>query len=132
MKTLKLKGTVSSGEGTGKKFVSLSWVKKQLTEKLGFTPYPGTLNLILTPTQIAEKQKLKEVEAIKIDPEENFCRGRCFKALVMGRVQGALIIPEIPNYPENLVEILAPVNLRRALGLKDGDVVDLTVFLDLV
>jgi len=129
MRTLKLKGTVSSGEGAGKKFVNLSWVKKQLVEKLGFTPYPGTLNLILPPSQVAEKQKLKEAEAIEINPKEKFCRGRCFKAIVLGKIQGALIIPEVPGYPENLVEVLAPVNLRRALGLEDGDVVELTVFL---
>jgi len=128
-KTIKLRGVVSTGEGAGKRFTSLSWVKRQLVEKLGFAPYPGTLNLRLASTQITDRKKLNAAKAIEISPEEGFCSGRCFKALVMGKVQGALILPDVPNYPEDLVEVLAPVNLRRALGLKDGDVVDLVVWL---
>ena len=52
-------GTVFSGEGNGKKFVDLPWVKQQIEEKLGFSPYLGTLNLRLTEKD-AEKRSLLE------------------------------------------------------------------------
>ena len=44
---MELAGRVFTGQGEGKKYVSLSWVKHQIKEKLGFDPYPGTLNLRL-------------------------------------------------------------------------------------
>ena len=47
MKKMKLNGAIFSGGGNGKKFLELPWVKQQIREKLGFTPYPGTLNVKL-------------------------------------------------------------------------------------
>ena len=45
------------------------------------------------------------------------------------RVRPALpSLPQIPGYPSTQLEIIAPVNLRKALSLKDGD--ELEVFLD--
>ena len=41
------KGSVFSGNGEGRKFIELPWVKRQIQEKLGFTPYLGTLNIRL-------------------------------------------------------------------------------------
>ncbi|MBC7129766.1 DUF120 domain-containing protein, partial [Candidatus Bathyarchaeota archaeon] len=39
-------------------------------------------------------------------------------------VKCAIIIPEVDGYPGNVMEIIAPVNLREKLGLKDGDIVE--------
>ncbi|MEM2419584.1 MAG: DUF120 domain-containing protein, partial [Candidatus Bathyarchaeia archaeon] len=41
-KTIQVKGKVFSGTGEGSKFVGLKWVKNQIEEKLGFTPFKGT------------------------------------------------------------------------------------------
>jgi riboflavin kinase len=35
----------------------------------------------------------------------------------------AVIIPQIQDYPENVLEVIAQVNLREKLGLKDGDAI---------
>ncbi|MEM2477681.1 MAG: DUF120 domain-containing protein, partial [Thermoproteota archaeon] len=32
-------------------------------------------------------------------------------------------------YPKDILEIIAPVNLRETLGLKDGDEIEITVLL---
>ena len=117
-KEVTVKGKVISGTKKGKQYVNLPWVKKQFIEKLGFNPFPGTLNLQLTSEQ--NIHELHEADGITIKPEKGYYEGKCFKALVMGKVEGAVVFPEVPDYPHNLLEILAPVNLRKNLGLKDG------------
>ena len=120
-----LKGNVFSGNKRGKLFVSLPWVKKQMDEKLGFNPYAGTLNLRL-PSETA-LDRLREADGITIVPEKGYFEGKCFKALVNGKVEGAVVLPDVPNYQPDLLEVLAPVNLRKKLGLKDGMEVEVTV-----
>jgi riboflavin kinase len=44
-------------------------------------------------------------------------------------VKCAIVIPDVPNYPEDVLEIVAPVNLREKLQLKDGDHVEIEVTL---
>jgi len=128
VRKITLKGRVFSGEGIGSLFVNLPWAKRQFKEKLGFNPYLGTLNLQLTSRMEAEN--LRKAEGIKIEPQEGFHGGRCFKALVMEKVWGAVVMPDVQGYPRDLLEILAPVNLRKALKLKDGMEVEVTVWLE--
>jgi len=128
VRKITLKGRVLSGGGTGSFFVKLPWAKKQFKEKLGFNPYPGTLNLQLTSRMDIEN--LRKAEGIKIEPQEGFHGGRCFKALVMEKVWSAVVTPDVQGYPRDLLEILAPVNLRKALELKDGMEVEVTVWLE--
>ena len=127
MTTLLVKGKVFSGSGEGAKFIQLPWVRKQIAEKLGFIPYPGTLNIKTTGGSRELKELLKNEKAIEISPIEGFCRGRCFKAILIGNLKCAIIVPEIPNYPENTVEIIAQVNLREKFKLKDGDVIEVKI-----
>lgn len=123
-----MQGTVISGEGAGTKFVKLPWVKKQFIQKLGFNPYPGTLNLRL-PVETKVKDLMDKAEGVQIKPAKGFFRGKCFKALVMNRIKGAVVTPEVPDYPADLLEVLAPVNLRKTLQLKDGEKVQITIYL---
>ncbi|MEM3712744.1 MAG: DUF120 domain-containing protein [Thermoproteota archaeon] len=44
-------------------------------------------------------------------------------------MKGAVVIPRVPSYPKDMLEIIAPVNLRETLGLKDGDEIEVTVLL---
>jgi riboflavin kinase len=118
---LRLTGTVVSGCGEGKKFVNLSWFQNQVTEKLGFKPFPGTLNIKLSEDRIKSKGILAEAKPIEISPAANFYSGRCYRAYLNDYVECAVVIPEVPNYPENILEIIAPVNLRKKFQLKDGD-----------
>lgn len=124
-----LRGRVSSGGGRGNLFVNLPWAEKQFRNKLGFKPYPGTLNLQLTPgTDV--KALRNTMKGIKIKAPEGFHEGRCFKALIMGKHFGAVVVPDVPGYPHDLLEILAPVNLRETLKLKDGVNIKVDVLLD--
>jgi riboflavin kinase len=113
-------GKVITGKGDGKKYLSLPWVKMQVEEKLGFTPYIGTLNLQLTKESALCKRLLKKVKGKTICPEEGYCLGIVFEASVEG-IECAIMSPQVKGYPEGVLELIAPVNLREALKLKDGD-----------
>ena len=128
MKTLLLEGEVFSGKGEGAEFIKLPWVRKQIKEKLGFTPYLGTLNIRLTERSIILKNLLKNAQGIEITPAEGFHRGVCFKAYLMG-LECAVVIPEVQDYPENTLEVVAPTKLREHLKLKDGSIIEIKVLL---
>jgi riboflavin kinase len=130
LKSVTLRGKVFTGEGGGTKFLSLPWVRKQIKEKLGFEPFLGTLNLRLTQESIKAKKALTETgKAIMIVPVKGFCCGLCYKARIMDKIDGAIIVPQVPNYPEDFLEVIASVSLRKALKLREGDEVQLSVYL---
>ena len=121
-------GALFSGLGDGAKFVKLDWVESQIEEKLGFRPYYGTINLRLDKASIAIVRKLKDNDGTKIVPlDPKFCIAKTFKARIMGRVEGAVILPEATVHGNDTLELLAPINLREALNLKDGQQVDVEI-----
>jgi riboflavin kinase len=123
-----LKGKVFSGNKRGGHFVKLPWVKNQINQKLGFNPYIGTLNLRLPHKK--DLNELRQLNGIKIIPEKKYYEGKCFKALIMGKVEGAVVLPDVPEYPPDLLEVLAPVNLRKTFRLKDGMEIEVTINLE--
>lgn len=126
MNVICLKGRVLSGKGEGTKFMKLPWVKKQAKEKLGFTPSAGTLNLRLSSECIELRKELGNANSIEILPAQGFCIGKCFRALMRG-LECAVVVPEIPEYPEDVIEIIAASNLRKKLQLADGDVIEVKI-----
>lgn len=115
-------GTVFSGRGEGKKFVSLPWVTRQIKEKAGFKPYFGTLNLRLTGEATKLKPQLKEAHLLPIEPAEGYCTGFVVKAK-LGSLAVAIVVPEVPNYPVDVLEVVAPFCLREKEELADGSTV---------
>jgi len=94
--------------------------------KLGFEAYPGTLNLRLNKED-AEKRRLLETAAgILVLPETGYYSGALFKAKI-GALDCAVVVPLVPNYPVDVLEVIAPVYLRGQLGLKDGVAVAVSV-----
>lgn len=115
-------GVVCSGLGEGAMFTQLPWAQAEFRSKLGFVPYPGTLNLEMTDEKWCELHGVLAREAgIPIVPAEGFCAARCFKVTLGDTVEGAIVIPEVEGYPNDKVEIIAPVAIRERLGLRDGD-----------
>jgi riboflavin kinase, archaea type len=124
---LELTGKVVSGHGEGKKYLELAWVQRQMSEKLGFKPYPGTVNLLLDEEDVERKRLLKENAALKIC-SDGFCTGLLYKASI-GELTCGIIIPQVASYLDEELEIVADVNLRQKLNLHNGDMVKVTVFL---
>lgn len=122
-----IKGTVSSGFGKGKFFTQLDWVVEEFQTKLGFVPYPGTLNVDISEDDNQSLVILFGLDGgVTIAPKDNICCSAfCFKVLINGQIDGAVVKPEDTEHPERRLEIIAPVNLRETLGLADGDVVTL-------
>ncbi len=120
------KGTVFSGKGEGRKFIDLPWVKGQIKEKLGFVPYSGTLNIRLSEEGVKQKELLENATKLEIYPEKGFCKCTLIKLATEG-LDCAIIIPEVPSYPSDVLEIIAPSYLRERLVIADGDEVSVIV-----
>ena len=126
LKRLKLSGTVFAGGGEGKKFLDLPWVNQQIEKKLGFVPYPGTLNVLLSEESAKRRKLLETSHSMKICPANGYCNGALFKAFI-GSLECAIVVPEVAGYPKGVLEIIAAVNLRETLQLEDGSEVTVTV-----
>lgn len=125
-----LKGTFTEGLKESSFFTHIPWVREQFMTKLGIDPYPGTLNLDIIDVQDLEKlKKIKERKGIEIIPAESgFCSAKCFHVSVCGKIKGALIIPEVPDYPESKLEIISSERIRDVLPLRVGDLVEVEIF----
>jgi riboflavin kinase len=128
LKRIELNGKVFSSRGEGKKFLELPWVKRQIKQKLGFTPYPGTLNVRLSEESVKRKKLLEKARSIKVCPADGYCSGTLIKAFI-GNSECAIVVPEVTGYPKGVLEIIAPINLRETLQLEDGGEVTVTVTL---
>ena len=116
-----IKGMIVSGREEGASFTELDWVKEQCLEKLGFQPYAGTLNLKVTKEEASLVKALVREEGISLlSPTPDFCHALCRK-IKIGQIEGAVILPLVASYYEDIVEILAPVKVKESLNLKEGD-----------
>jgi len=124
-----IRGRVASGKGEATTLASLDWVGCQALEKLGFQPYPGTLNLELSQEdRMLLRDGLSRAQAITLEPPiEGFARGICYKIMIMHRLEGAIVFPQVPGRRDDVVEIIAPYPLRDVLHVKDGDEVVLEI-----
>ena len=118
-----MRGKILSGLGQAQYFLTREGYSRQFVEKLGFIPFPGTLNVLLEEPFPAEQ------EAIKIEgfAEEGrtFGECKCYRIRLNG-IDAAVVRPERSRYPPELIEVIAPVQLR-ALGLEDGDPVEVII-----
>ncbi len=123
--SITLEGTVFSGLGEGAYYIAKEPYRKQFIEKLGFDPYPGTLNLKLTTEyDIKTRNELESYPAVEIagfkDEDRTFGPVKCYPVIIENKVKGALISALRSHYDASVLEIIAPVQLRKHLGLKDG------------
>lgn len=128
--SLRLAGTVVSGLGEGAFYISLEGYRTRIAQAFGFDPYPGTLNVKLEPASLPYRRYLDALPGVFIPGFTNALRTyggvKGFRAKV-GNIQGALIMPERTHHPPDVVEVIAPVRLRDALGLRDGDRIEISV-----
>ncbi|MCW3983107.1 MAG: CTP-dependent riboflavin kinase [Candidatus Bathyarchaeota archaeon] len=127
-----LEGTVFTGLGEGAYYVSKPDYRKQITKKLGFEPYPGTLNVRLSDDyDIKTRAELESYPAIEVMGFQGEGRSyglvRCYHAVIGGKIKGALVTAKRSHYDASVLELIAPVCLRKQLGLKDGNKVKVEI-----
>jgi len=116
--SMKISGKVISGLGEGRAYMKK--YKKNLEKALRMKLYPGTLNIATTKSYNFHKPIAVPA------PAKNLFPVKCVKAKINKKIKGAIVMP-IKTRHKNVIEIIAPVNLRKALKLKDGDMVEVEV-----
>ena len=64
--TLPLIGTITTGMGDAKKFLSLTGYLDQFQSILGYEPFPGTLNITLNAHSTQLKSNLSDLDSLLI------------------------------------------------------------------
>ena len=128
------RGEVFTGLREGAYYISLRGYRNQFREALGFEPFPGTLNLRLSdPLMTDQRERLKILPGVEVkgfeDGKRTYGPVKCFRAKVSGRYPGGVLAIERTHHDSSVLEVISPVNLRRVLGLKDGDQCSVTAYL---
>lgn len=124
---LAFSGTVTSGLGEGRYYLSQPGYVVQFSERLGYSPYPGTLNVRIGPEARRKVEVVGEWTGLRIDGFEasgrTFGGATCFPARMNGH-PCHLIHPDRSHY-QDVVEFIAPDRLRDVLTLHDDDPVQI-------
>jgi phosphoglycolate phosphatase len=118
--TRMISGRLVTGRGEAAGFTQQDWVRRQMIEHAGIDPYPGTINIRLDEAaSIAAWATLRAAPSAQITPpSEAYCSAQCIPVRV-GGLAAAAIVPDIPNYPDDVVEVIAGISVREQLKLAD-------------
>ena len=125
--TIVIMGEVSSGLFEGAYYISKEGYMRQIEERLGFTPFPGTLNVKIPEDDYDARRNIERGPGIRLegfkDGERAFGAARCYPLTLNDEEAGAMIVAERTTHDLGVMEIISPHYLRRKLGLVDGDTV---------
>ncbi|MDG6902182.1 MAG: DUF120 domain-containing protein [Nitrososphaerota archaeon] len=132
--TLGFRGMVFTGLKEGRYYISLAGYKEGFTGALGFVPFPGTLNLRLAnEAMVDQRRRLDLLKGLEVpgfaDGMRSYGPVKCFRAKIAGKHPGGVLVIERTHHDNSVLEVISPVNLRRALDLEDGDECAVTVYL---
>ena len=122
-------GKIVRGVEQGIFFTQLEWFQEQCADKLGFKPYPGTLNLEISGEYLPIIESLNREEGIElISPDPKFCNAKAF-SVSLGEISGAIIMPDekVRVHPKNIIEIVAALNIKASLNVGDGDFISVVI-----
>ncbi|MGZ5548573.1 MAG: DUF120 domain-containing protein [Nitrososphaeraceae archaeon] len=127
-------GHIITGMGEGAYYMSLNGYKQQFKEKLGYEPYPGTLNIKLNSMLYVEaKKEMLKYPSIDIegfsDQSRTFGWVKCYPAYINDSVNinSSILILERTHYDDSIIEIIAPFSIKEQFSLKNGDYIKLKV-----
>ena len=132
---VELGGTVTAGMGEGRHYISLPGYMEQFRERLGYEPFPGTLNVDLDESSVRARAGLDSIDPIRIegweDDERTYGPAFCWAATLeadAGTYEPVHVIaPERTHHGQDKVELIAPDRLRDELDLSDGEPVTVRV-----
>ena len=122
---LELNGSVISGLGEGAYYMSLNGYTKQFKIKIGYVPFPGTLNIKLNQLQATQIiQQLDELDSTVIEPFSDGKRTygwvKCFHATLNNSIKCEVIRLERTHHDSSVIELISKTNLRKIARLKTG------------
>lgn len=120
------RGIVFTGIGDGAYYMRL--YRRTFKSKVGFEPFPGTLNLrAATIEDLKALERIRSLPAIEIrgfrGRQRSFGSVRCYRVIVQHSVPGFMVVPERTHYGREVAELITSERLREKLGLRDGDMV---------
>ena len=129
--SIELTGTLVSGSGEGRYYMAVRGYTSQFRTKIGYVPFPGTLNVRLDVGSIATLADLDSIRGTLIDGfsdgERTYGWVRCHPATINSHTSCDLLRLERTHHDDSIVELVAGVNLRRKLRISDGSDVVITV-----
>ena len=118
-----LSGELTTGLGEGAYYVDQEPYQEQFLSKLGFRAFPGTLNLTMEESQLAKLGGKEKISITGFEAKERtFGALTCYRAL-LHKQEVAIAVPDRTTHSKEILEVIAPDNLRDTLGLKDGDTI---------
>ncbi|MCS5528705.1 MAG: CTP-dependent riboflavin kinase [Nitrosopumilus sp.] len=129
---VELKGILVSGMGEGAYYMGLKGYTKQFKSKIGYVPFPGTLNVRLD--QKIHQESIKQFETldgIKItsfsDGKRTYGWVKCFPAKLNNSINCELIMLERTHHDDSVIELISKTCLRKNTKLKDGSKVSIKI-----
>ena len=122
---MKIDGKVTTGLGKAAYFLSQEFYTNEFEKNLGFIPYPGTLNVVVSDEYLDEINEIKNNCENLIKPDTEFGAVKYIEAKLNDEINGAIVFPAKTTHEENYLEFISENKLRDELSLKDGDTVSL-------
>jgi riboflavin kinase len=122
---VEIKGTLVSGMGEGAYYMGLKGYTKQFKSKIGYVPFPGTLNVRID--QKIHQEAIKQFETLNGIKIKSFSDGKrtygwvkCFPAKLNNSVSCDLILLERTHHDNSVIELISKTCLRKTAKLKDN------------
>ena len=125
----RMTGVIFSDLGQASSFMALDWVQELLKERLGYHPFPATLNVRPKDTEDARVWRSVQSDhagTLLTTATEGHCGAKLYRVEIYqdaigAKVGGAILLPEVDDYPKDKIEIVAPVRLKDHFRVHDGD-----------
>ncbi|MCH9657687.1 DUF120 domain-containing protein [archaeon] len=132
---VELKGTLVSGMGEGAYYMGLKGYTKQFKSKIGYVPFPGTLNVRLDQKIHQESAKqLETLNGIKIksfsDGKRTYGWVKCFSARLNNSINCELIMLERTHHDDSIIELISKSCLRKSGKMRDGSKISIKIPID--
>ena len=129
---IEFKGTIVSGMGEGAYYMSMRGYEKQFKSKLGYVPFPGTLNVKLKDKEFIEaKRTLAAHLGIMIngfsDGKRTYGWVKCYPAKINNSIEAALITLERTHHDDSVIELISRENIKKATKLSTGSQISIRV-----
>jgi len=129
---IEFKGTIVSGMGEGAYYMSMKGYAKQFKSKLGYVPFPGTLNVKLKDKEFIEAKRTLDTHlGIMItgfsDGKRTYGWVKCYPSKINNSIDAALITLERTHHDDSVIELISKENIKKTTKLSTGSQISIRV-----